>query len=117
LNPIPAEPFNFLGLPSEIRNKIYGIALQRQVAIKQNSSELNGPIDVPIDKVSRPSGSIDVRIFAVSRQVHADALEVFYQVHTFAVWIQEPAPLPLFVAKSTGRHLPRPTDLIRRMHI
>lgn len=67
--------------------------------------------------MSRPSGPIDVRVFAVSRQVHAEVLEVFYQVHTFAVWIQEPAPLPLFVAKSTGRHLPRPTDLIRRMHI
>lgn len=65
------------------------------MAIKQNSSELNGPIDVRIDKVSRPSGPIDVRIFAVSRRVHAEALEVFYQVNTFAVWIQEPAPLPL----------------------
>lgn len=85
LNPIPAEPFNLLGLPLEIRNKIYDITLGRQVAVKQDSTESNGPINARINKVRPRNGPIDVRIFAVSRQVHAEALEVFYQVNTFAV--------------------------------
>ncbi len=102
LNPVPAEPFNFLGLPLEIRNTIYGLALAKG-GVMQGSSHSKGPIDV--------------RVFAVSRQVHAEAVEIFYRVNTFAVWIQEPEPLPLFVAKSTGMQVPRPTDLIRRIHL
>ena len=103
LNPGSTYAFDFLRLPVEIRYKIYELILKQQAPVKQNSNDLRGPIDL--------------RIFVVSRDVYTEAIEVFYKVNTFAVWIKEPDSLPLFVRKSSGTQTPRPTSLIRKMHI
>ena len=102
LNSVPAKPFNFLGLPVEIRDRIYEMVLKREVAVKPDLND--------------PKGPIDVRIFAVSRQVYTEATEVFYRVNTFAVRIKD-WNLPTFVLESAGKRVHHSVKLIRKMHI
>ncbi len=69
--PACVESFNSLGLPTEIRYRIYDMILTREVDVKQDSRGSNGPVDLCI--------------FAVNRQIQAEAVEVLYRVTTFAV--------------------------------
>ena len=111
LTPVPETPFRFTDLPFELRREIFVYVLRRPNPVRQlrpdGSADLRG-------------GPIDVRIFAVSRAVFADAVRVFYEENTFAL---NPADrryrthLPLFVSQSTRDQAPRPTDSIKRMQV
>lgn len=109
--PVPETPFRIMDLPFELRREIFSLVLTRSYPVLQFPSD--GSAD------ARP-GPIDVRLFAVSRQVFAEAVKVFYGVNTFGItpdssrYFQE---LPLFVQQSTGNEAPRPTDLIKRVHV
>lgn len=65
-------------------------------------------------------GPIDVRVFAVSRAVFAEAVRAFYEEKTITLKPRDRRyrdHLPLFVSQSARDQAPRPKDSIKRMHI
>ena len=68
----------------------------------------------PDGSASTVNGSVDVRIFAVSKAVYEEIIAIFYQVNTLAIDVDN---LPLFVHKSTRDIPQRPTELLRKLHV
>lgn len=109
--PVPETPFRIMDLPIELRREIYSLVLSRSRPV------LQFPPEGSADGVQGP---VDVRLFAVSRQVFAEAVEVFYEVNTFGISTMPYIyyyDIPLFVQQSTGNEAPRPTDSIKRVHV
>lgn len=111
LTPMPEKPFRFMDLPLELQREIFVYVLRRPNPVCQlrpdGSADLRG-------------GPIDVRVFAVSRAVFAEAVRVFYEENTFALHPTDRryrTYLPLFVSQSTRDQAPRPTDSIKRMQV
>ena len=111
LTPVPAQPFAFLRLPIELRHRIYGMLLSHEVQVRQlEFGNLN-------DAVWKP---IDVRMFAVSKQMQVEAMAVFYQSNTFLVRCGDnwhSYELPLFIREASGMEPPRPAERIQRIHV
>lgn len=111
LTPVPAEPFAFLRLPIELRRRIYGMLLSRDVQVRQ------------LEFGSANDGAwepIDVRIFAVSKQMHAEAIAVFYEKNRFFVRCSDnwhSYKLPLFIREASGMEPPRPAERVQRIHV
>lgn len=109
--PVPAAPFRIMDLPFELRREIFSLVLSRSYPVRQF------PPDRSADAVQGP---VDVRIFAVSRLVFAEAVKVFYEVNTFTInttlgrYYRE---VPLFIRQSTGSQAPRASDLIKRVYV
>lgn len=111
LTPVPAQPFAFLRLPIELRHRIYGILLSHEVQVRQLE------FGKPNDGAWEP---IDVRMFAVSKQMHAEAMAVFYQKNTFFVRCSDnwhSYNLPLFIREASGVEPTRPAERIQRIHV
>ena len=112
VTPVPGTPFPFMKLPVELRREIYVHVLHRRLrAVCQLRPD--GSADVV-------GGPIDVRIFAVSRTVFAEAVRVFYETNTFALTPRDRryrTHIPLFVSQSTRDQVPRPTDSIKSMQV
>src|SRR5947199_9264763 len=76
----PFQPFRFLDLPSELRNKIYGYAL----AIDDHRAAMDRAVDVSA------KNSFCIRrllwLFLVSRQVHDEAYPVFFSSNVFRIF-------------------------------
>lgn len=111
LTPVPVRPFAFLTLPNNLRNQIYGMLLAHEVQLRQLQ------FGQPNIGAWEP---IDVRIFAVSRQVHAEASATFFEENTFLVECRDnwhSYKLPLFVRESSGMDPPRPAERLRRVHV
>ena len=109
--PVPETPFRIMDLPIELRREIFSHVLSRSRPV------LQFPPEGSADGVQGP---VDVRLFAVSRQVFAEAIEVFYEVNTFGISTMPYIyyyDIPLFVRQSTGNEAPKPTDSIRRVHV
>ena len=110
-SPVPKRPFRIMDLPFELRREIFSFVLRRSHRILQYPPD--GSADV-LD------GPVDVRLFVVSRQVFAEALKVFYEVNIFTI-STDPSyyrkAMPLFIRQSTGSEAPRPTNLIKRIHV
>ena len=109
--PVPEAPFRIMDLPFECRREIFLLVLGHSCPILQFPSD--GSAD-------EPQGPVDVRLFAVSKQVFAEAVKIFYEVNTFSIstspcWYYK--AIPLFVRQSTGTEAPRPTDSIKRVHV
>ena len=111
LTPVPETPFRIMDLPFEVRREIFVYVLYRPKPVCQlrpdGSADLQG-------------GPIDVRVFAVSRMVFAEAVKVFYEENTFTLKPNDRRygdHTPLFVSHSTGDQAPRPTNSIKRMHV
>ncbi|KAK6353926.1 hypothetical protein TWF730_008346 [Orbilia blumenaviensis] len=71
-------PFNFLGLPREIRDEVYGYLLSRDPP----------PVIAPGSRHYPPiykQISINLSIFRVNRQIHQEAAECFYGRNTFVI--------------------------------
>ena len=103
--PVPKKPFRFLELPLELRQEVYRLVLSRNRQVFQFP---------PDGSAATTNGPVDVRIFAVSRVVYEESIPIFYQSNTFAINVDN---LPLFVQESTGNISPRPTALLRTVHI
>lgn len=61
-----------------------------------------------------------MRLFAVSRQVFAEAVKIFNEANFFSISTKSSLYLkamPLFVGKSTGKEAPRPTNLTKKVHV
>lgn len=112
VTPVPETPFPFMKLPVELRREIFVHVLhQRLGTVCQLRPD--GSADVL-------GGPIDVRVFAVSRAVFAEAVRVFYETNTFALTPRDRrywTHIPLFVSQSTRDQAPRPTDSIKRMQV
>ena len=109
--PVPEAPFRIMDLPFECRREIFLLVLGQSCPIHQYPSD--GSAD-------EPQGPVDVRLFAVSKQVFAEAVKIFYEVNTFSIntsprWYYK--AIPLFVRQSTGTEAPRPTDSIKTVHV
>ena len=108
---VPEKPFRIMDLPFELRREIFSLVLRQSYPV------LHFPSDGSADAFHGP---IDVRLFAVSGQVFAEAVKVFYEENTFSI---STAPssyrkaMPLFMRQSTGSEAPRPTNSIRRVHV
>jgi 5-methylcytosine-specific restriction endonuclease McrA len=103
--PVPKKPFRFLELPLELRQEVYRLVLSRKRQVFQFP---------PDGSAATTNGPVDVRIFAVSRVVYEESIPIFYQSNTFAIDVDS---LPLFLQESTGNISPRPTALLRKVHV
>jgi hypothetical protein len=82
--PSPAQPFPFLSLPPEIRNKIYRYLLTR-----------SGPIRSP----HRPRQyaiptNLHPCILAANRQIHNEALRILYQENALEIYVSDAVYAP-----------------------
>ncbi len=105
------RPFRIMYLPFELRRDILTLVLRFSYPVLQFPSD--GSADVV-------QGPVDVRIFAVSRQMFAEAVKIFYEVNTFGIHTKRSSflkALPLFIRQSTGNEAPRPTNLIRSVQV
>ena len=108
---VPEKPFRIMGLPFELRREIFSLVLRQSYPVLQFPSD---------ESADAFHGPVDVRLFAVSRQVFAEAVKVFYEENTFSM---STAPssyfkaMPLFMRQSAGSEEPRPTNSIRRVHV
>ena len=77
-SPMPEKPFRFLDLPLDIRNIIYEHVLSGylDVMIQMEPDGSAGQIEDHL------TGPVDVRIFAVSRQVYEEATTIFFHMYT-----------------------------------
>ncbi|KAL9133968.1 MAG: hypothetical protein Q9175_004849 [Cornicularia normoerica] len=109
--PVPGTPFPIMDLPFELRMEIFSLVLSRSYPV------LQFPSDGSADAFGGP---VDVRLFAVSRQVFAEAVKIFYEVNTFGIKTNPSRyykDIPLFIRQSTGDGAPRPTDSIKKVHV
>ena len=108
---VPENPFRIMHLPFELRREIFSLVLRQSYPV------LQFPSDGSADAFHGP---VDVRLFAVSRQVFAEAVKVFYEENTFGISTAPSSYLkamPLFIRQSTGNEAPRPTNSMRSVHI
>ncbi len=69
------------------------------------------------DSTTEKGGPIDVRIFAVSKKVFAEAVKVFYKINILRVVISHDHNLALFMSACTGRESPRPSIHLKRINL
>jgi hypothetical protein len=98
LLPVPEQPFRFLDLPLELREKVYAMVVGREKELYQMPSD---------GSAAEKEGPVDVRIFAVSRQVFAESVRVFFNINILRVTISHDVDLPIFMSGSTSVHLKR----------
>lgn len=89
---VPAEPFHFLNLPSELRIKIYDYFFQ----------DIDGVLDLAPDNHKKIHGKL--RLMRVCRQVHDEATYAFYSSRTFRIFPTHP-----------GRYFKTKKPLLARM--
>ncbi len=100
-----------MDLPCELKREILVHVLRRRQPVCRFRS------DGSADTRERP---IDVKVFAVSRVLFADAVRIFYEENMFALKSRDRRyrdHLSLFVSQSMRDQLPRPTYSITRMYI
>lgn len=104
--PTPIQPFNFMGLPVEIRCEILRLLLERDKLLTDISP--NATYE------SYKMVPVDTCLFAVSRQMHADAQAVFFRSNTFRVRISGIGilGLPFFI-----EYPPPSTEDFRKFHL
>lgn len=76
---LPTKPFDFMGLPVETRCEILRLLLERNKELTDVSPNA--------DFVSYAKVPVDTRLFAVSRQMKADAQLVFFRSNQFRVHV------------------------------
>jgi hypothetical protein len=106
--PVLEQSFRFLDLPMELREKIYAMVVGREKELYQMNAD---------GSAKEEGGPIDVRIFAVSKKVFAEAVRVFYRINILRVVINHDHNLPLFMSASTGREAPRPSIHLKRVNL
>ena len=105
--PMPEESFPFFRLPLELRTQIITPMLKRDKELQQ----------MPEDQSTHDDWlyPIDVRLFAVSRQMNLEATRVFYSSNVFRIETTEGDKLPLWIR---GPASPiRPIQHMQRIHI
>ncbi|KAL8961801.1 MAG: hypothetical protein Q9183_005256 [Haloplaca sp. 2 TL-2023] len=115
----PDTMSRFTCLPPEIRNNVYQYVFQPTncaTYLRQwkPDCECQEGEEANLYTNSQP---LDTRILAVSRQIHAEALDTLYSSRDFVVDVSGWDTLPRFVYDATGLVAPRPTSKIRRWHI
>lgn len=108
---VPETPFRIMDLPFELRREIFSLVLTQLYPVLQFPSD---------GSASALHGPVDVRLFAVSRQVFAEAVKTFYEVNTLSISTLPSnylKAMPLFMRQSTGSEAPRPTNSIRRVQV
>ncbi|KAL8919640.1 MAG: hypothetical protein Q9208_006672 [Pyrenodesmia sp. 3 TL-2023] len=99
---VPDKPFRFLDLPLELRANVYCILLYRPVSLVQ--MEPNGTAshhDAETDE-----GPVDVRVFAVSKQVYEEATRAFFTHNLIQVNVDDTLP-PMFRHSSQASLIPQ----------
>ena len=101
LMPVPDVPFPFLQLGKDLRDRIYAMVFgEPKEVIQMEPDGTTGLID------GREEGPIDVRIFEVSKQVHEEAVQVFFQINTIAIMLDDDGttglPPPMFRRDAHG---------------
>ncbi|KAL9626302.1 MAG: hypothetical protein Q9204_007414, partial [Flavoplaca sp. TL-2023a] len=86
ITPVPERPFRLLDLPFKLRTIIYGMLLRSLMTLSQ--MELDGSAE-------SKDGPIDTRIFAVSKQIHEEASDVFFRENVVMVSLGDDAFLGL----------------------
>jgi hypothetical protein len=84
VQPVERDPFRFLDLPSEIRNRIYAFILISPRRINT------------ITGIAKPAPSAHrIAVFLTSHQIHDEAAYIFYSTQTFRIFpIQDSSKLP-----------------------
>ncbi|KAL8840881.1 MAG: hypothetical protein Q9170_001145 [Blastenia crenularia] len=90
LTPIPDQAFRFLDLPRELREIVYSLLLYRPKSVIQMEPNCSAN-----DFASgNDEGPIDVRLFAVCKQIHVEATSIFFSQNT--IHFDLGADLPIF---------------------
>lgn len=100
-----------MDLPFELRREIFSLVLSCTYPVLQFQSD---------GSAAAPHGPVDVRLFAVSRQVFAEAVKIFYEVNTFSICTVPSSyrkAMPLFVRQGTESEAPRPIHSIKKIHV
>ncbi|KAL8971407.1 MAG: hypothetical protein Q9197_003286, partial [Variospora fuerteventurae] len=106
--PVAAQPFRFLALPNEIRAMILRALLHRPMPLQQ--MEANGTA-IDYDH-STDAGPVDVRVFVVSKQLHAEATDAFFAANIIVIDLGADSLPPLL--RAAGNPL---VAKIRRLQI
>lgn len=99
---VPDQPFRFLDLPLELRANVYRLLLYRPTSLVQ--MEANGTAshyDTETDE-----GPVDVRVFAVSKQVYEEAIGAFFTHNLIQVNLGDTIP-PMFRDGPQASLIPR----------
>lgn len=89
--PVPDQPFRFLDLPLELRANVYRLLLYRPISLVQmETNSTASHYDPETDQ-----GPIDVRVFAVSKQVYEEATTTFFTHNLIQINLGDNLP-PMF---------------------
>ncbi|KAL8752686.1 MAG: hypothetical protein Q9184_005659 [Pyrenodesmia sp. 2 TL-2023] len=106
--PVPNQPFRFMDLPLELRANVYRLLLYRPVSLVQ--MEANGTASHYNPETDE--GPVDVRVFAVSKQVYEEAIGVFFTHNLIQVNLGDTLP-PMFRDGHQASMIP----LVKRVEI
>lgn len=111
--PTPTQPFNFMGLPVEMRCEILRLLLERNKELTDVSANATFPNATFPNATFEPYEMVpvDTRLFAVSRQMQEDAKIVFFSSNTIRMPITL-CRLPLFIRKP-----PPSIRQLRKVHV
>ena len=90
--PMPDKAFRFLALPQELRNMIYRTLLYRSRPVKQMESNRSAK---HLNLITG-EGPIDLRVFAVCRQMYEEATSVFFACNIIRIDLGEKLLPPIF---------------------
>ncbi|KAL8897362.1 MAG: hypothetical protein Q9207_007248 [Kuettlingeria erythrocarpa] len=90
--PVPDQPFRFLDLPLELRANVYRLLLYRTRSVVQ--METNGTASY-YHPESSDEGPLDLRVFAVSKQVYEEATTTFFTHNLIQINLGDDLP-PMF---------------------
>ncbi|KAL8962547.1 MAG: hypothetical protein Q9183_005141 [Haloplaca sp. 2 TL-2023] len=76
ITPVPSQPFHFLDLPLKLKHAIYGFILRVPAAVRQME---------PDGTANDTEGPIDARIFAISKNIHEEAIDAFFRGNVVSI--------------------------------
>ncbi|MCJ1451569.1 hypothetical protein MMC28_001909 [Mycoblastus sanguinarius] len=102
----PSQPFRFMDLPPEIRIMILRLLLRWEQELTAMDADQEHYCDyLPLD----------VRIFAVSRIMQAEAEQVFYQGNTLRIYLDD--HLPMSIRRASKSKTPTSLQWLKRIRI
>lgn len=82
--PVPEQPFRLMDLPTELRRRVFVFLFRGQLIGKTGLVTYMGD-DRSAGTYYWRADPLDVRVFAVSKAIKAEAMEVFFEENVFSI--------------------------------